>query len=79
VEAYALEHNDKYPKSLNDLVGGEKEYVIKLENDPWGNPYVFAYPGKKNKYDLYSRGIDGQSGTPDDISVWDTNDQPIAN
>jgi general secretion pathway protein G len=79
VEAYALEHNDKYPKSLNDLVGREKEYVIKLENDPWGNPYVFAYPGKKNKYDLYSRGIDGQSGTPDDISVWDTNDQPIAN
>ncbi|MCL4692978.1 MAG: type II secretion system protein GspG [Candidatus Hydrogenedentes bacterium] len=78
VEAYALEHNDQYPKSLDVLVGGEKEYVIKLEKDPWGNPYVFAYPGKKNKYDLYSRGQDAQSGTADDISVWDTNASTIA-
>jgi len=32
---------------------------------------VFRYRGKKNKYDLYSRGKDGMDGTEDDISVWD--------
>ncbi len=79
VEAYALEHNDQYPKSLNDLVGGDKEYVIEVKNDPWGNPYVFAFPGKKHKYDLYSRGIDGQSGTADDVSVWESDKKPAAN
>lgn len=78
VEAYALEHNDKYPKSLNDLVTGEKQYVIELKNDAWGNPYVFAVPGKAHKYDIYSRGVDGQSGTEDDISVWESDNKTPA-
>ncbi|MBN2309717.1 MAG: type II secretion system protein GspG [Candidatus Hydrogenedentes bacterium] len=71
VEAYALEHNDQYPKSLDDLVSKDKSYVVQLKKDPWGNAYIFRYPGKTNKYDLYSRGVDGQDGTPDDLSVWD--------
>lgn len=79
VEAYALEHNDKYPKALGDLVSGEKQYVIELKNDPWGNAYVFAYPGKKHPYDIYSRGVDGQSGTEDDISVWESDQKPAQN
>ena len=79
VEAYALEHNDKYPKALGDLVAGDKQYVIELKNDPWGNAYVFSYPGKKHKYDIYSRGVDGQSGTEDDISVWESDRNPAQN
>jgi general secretion pathway protein G len=72
VEAYALEHNDKYPTSLSDLSGGEKEYIQKVKNDPWGQPYVFRVPGKKHpRYDLFSRGPDGLEGTEDDVSVWD--------
>ena len=75
VEAYALEHNDKYPKSLAVLAqpGPNKiVYIDKIVNDAWGNPYVFRYPGKKgHKYDLYTRGADGQDGTEDDISFWD--------
>jgi len=71
VEAYALEHNDEYPKSLNDLAGGEKEYITQIKNDPWQNPYVFRFPGKKGKYDLFSRGPDKREGTEDDISIWD--------
>jgi general secretion pathway protein G len=37
--------------------------------DPWGKPYVYAYPGERNTlgYDLYSEGPDGQPGTADDI------------
>jgi general secretion pathway protein G len=75
IEAFALEHNDKYPKSLNDLgVPDPKtqiKYVEQVKNDPWQNPYVFNVPGKGYKYDLFSRGPDGQTGTPDDVSVWD--------
>jgi general secretion pathway protein G len=42
--------------------------------DPWGNAYVYAYPGthSTNGYDLYSYGPDGQDGTDDDISNWST-------
>lgn len=71
VEAYALENNDQYPKGLNSLSGGEREYITKIKNDPWKNPYIFRFPGKKSKYDLMSRGPDGREGTEDDISVWD--------
>lgn len=30
--------------------------------DPWGQPYVYRFPGKQGTYDLYSRGPDA-SGT----------------
>jgi general secretion pathway protein G len=77
VEAYALENNDQYPKSLNDLVGGKRDYVIEIKVDPWRTPYVFAFPGKKHhKYDLYSCGPDKQAGTADDISVWESDRKP---
>jgi len=35
--------------------------------DPWGNPYVYRWPGLKGAIDLYSCGPDGQPGTADDI------------
>jgi general secretion pathway protein G len=42
--------------------------------DPWGNAYVYAYPGTHNAsgYDLYSYGKDGQDGTDDDVTNWTT-------
>lgn len=42
--------------------------------DPWGNAYVYEYPGKHNPngYDLMSGGPDGRTGTEDDITNWDT-------
>jgi general secretion pathway protein G len=42
--------------------------------DPWGEPYQYEYPGRHNKdtYDLWSKGPDKQSGTPDDITNWET-------
>jgi general secretion pathway protein G len=30
--------------------------------DPWGNPYVYKFPGQKGEYDLYSLGEKGKSG-----------------
>lgn len=45
-----------------------------VPNDPWGNPYVYRYPGRHNQngYDLYSFGPDGREGTEDDIDNWST-------
>ncbi len=72
IDLYALDNNDQNPKSLKALVGGKKNYVRKVVNDPWGNPYIFVIPGKKNpkSYDLSSMGADGQQGTADDIAEW---------
>src|SRR5579863_2497997 len=38
-----------------------------VPKDPWGNPYIYLYPGARNTtgYDLYSAGPDGQPGTED--------------
>lgn len=45
----------------------------KLPVDPWGAPYVYEVPGKKNpnSFDLYSIGLDNKPGTEDDIGNWD--------
>jgi general secretion pathway protein G len=44
----------------------------KLPLDPWQEPYVYRFPGVRNKdsYDLYSKGADKTEGTPDDIGNW---------
>ena len=73
--------NGFYPKSLQDLIvqpGNAKNWhgpyfdPPNIPLDPWGNPYVYYYPGKHNptSYDLLSKGPDGQEGTADDIGNW---------
>ncbi len=44
----------------------------KLPLDPWQEPYIYRFPGVRNKdsYDLYSKGADKTEGTPDDIGNW---------
>ncbi len=37
-------------------------YLKELKNDPWGNPYQYAYPGEFGEYDIYSLGADGEEG-----------------
>jgi general secretion pathway protein G len=73
--------NGFYPKSLQDLIvqpSNAKNWrgpyfdPPQLPVDPWGNPYVYYYPGKHNPngYDLLSVGPDGKEGTDDDIGNW---------
>ena len=46
-------------------------YVEKDPIDPWGNPYVYASPGKNRPdYDLYSMGKNPDS-PDDDITNWE--------
>ena len=48
-----LKNPSKYPN------GG---YINKLPLDPWGNPYVYIFPGQNGEYDIVSLGADGQPG-----------------
>jgi general secretion pathway protein G len=76
--AYEVD-NGFYPKSLQDLLQQPSNarnwhgpYLDKLPLDPWGNAYVYYYPGKHNPtgYDLLSIGPDQKEGTDDDIGNW---------
>jgi general secretion pathway protein G len=71
--------NGYYPKSLQDLLQQPNNaknwhgpYLENVPQDPWGNPYVYYYPGRhnQNSYDLLSVGPDGKEGTEDDIGNW---------
>lgn len=52
-------------------------YIDGLRKDPWGNDYIYVYPGTHGKeFDLYTLGADGQEGGEGvnaDIANWDTN------
>ena len=73
--------NGYYPKNMQDLLqqpGNAKNwhgpYLEKVPQDPWGNNYLYYYPGKHNQhsYDLLSVGPDGKEGSEDDIGNWTT-------
>jgi len=66
IDLYALDHNDKLPQSLQDLVSGKRQYVRELNKDPWGVEYVYKSQG--TKYEIFSAGPDGQAGTGDDVT-----------
>lgn len=41
--------------------------------DPWGEPYVYRFPGEHGEYDIYSLGADkkeGGDGENQDIQSW---------
>ena len=58
----------KLPESLEDMTEpiqpGEDNF-IRIEDDPWGNPYVLERDGRKIR--VFCWGEDGQEGTEDDI------------
>ncbi|HET6345516.1 MAG TPA: type II secretion system major pseudopilin GspG [Myxococcota bacterium] len=68
-----------YPSTaegLNALVApknGEKPFLPSVPKDPWGNDYVYVYPGTHNpgSFDLMSYGSDGVQGGGDDVGNWD--------
>ena len=58
----------------NNLQSWKGPYLAKgIPLDPWGNGYVYNYPGKANPkhFDLQSAGPDGQFGTDDDVTNFD--------
>lgn len=63
VEMYRLT-NMRYPtadEGLQALVGGGQ--VRRLPDDPWGNPYRYAAPGRSGQpFEIFSLGADGREG-----------------
>ena len=66
-----------YPKggNLAELVssnaqGWKGPYLDRVPADPWGNNYVYDFPGKHGTYDLMSPGPDGRAGNDDDVTSW---------
>jgi general secretion pathway protein G len=48
-------------------------YIKKLTKDPWGNDYLYLYPGSNGEFDVYSLGADataGGEGEAADIGNW---------
>ncbi|WP_291889567.1 type II secretion system major pseudopilin GspG [Maricaulis sp.] len=83
LDAYRLDMRE-YPStedSLQALVEAprgaenyrEGGYVRRLPDDPWGNPYQYAYPGQHGMLDIWSLGRDGREGGEEldaDIGNW---------
>lgn len=77
----------QYPEELKDLMEKPNDddiaekwtgpYLKDVQglDDPWGNAYVYRYPGDHNegKFDLYSLGPNGIDGDEDDINNWKDN------
>ena len=45
-----------------------------VPKDPWGNDYLYAFPGQHGAYDIVSYGADGKEGgdgADKDITSWD--------
>ena len=75
--------NAKFPSSsdgLNALLAGAKGgkgYLDSAEvpKDPWGNDYLYQYPGQHLEFDIWTLGADGQAGGTDinaDIGNWNS-------
>lgn len=70
--------NTSYPERLDDLMvkppsakNWKGPYLKRKPVDPWGNPYVYKYPGTHGDYDLVSYGKSGSEGGGTDITSWD--------
>jgi len=85
LELYKLD-NFNYPSSDQGLIalvnkppGTELKhwrkggYIKKLNRDPWGNDYLYQFPGANGEFDIYSLGADSAVGGTDesaDIGNW---------
>jgi general secretion pathway protein G len=67
VEMYRL-NRMTYPSGGDGLQALVSEGFIKrLPDDPWGNPYRYAAPGRNGQpFDIFSYGADGREGGEDD-------------
>ena len=48
-------------------------YLERMPKDPWGNDYLYLYPGVHGEVDIFSLGADGQPGGEGyaaDIGTW---------
>ena len=67
MEMYKLDQFD-FPAEndgLQALVAppdGVQPYLSTVPKDPWGNDYIYRYPGEQGRFDIISLGADGAEG-----------------
>ncbi|GAA4502582.1 type II secretion system major pseudopilin GspG [Pseudaeromonas paramecii] len=66
--------SDPAPRNYRD-----DGYIKRLPMDPWGNAYQMLSPGEHGKIDVFSMGLDGESGTEDDIGNWNLDGEKADN
>jgi general secretion pathway protein G len=78
--------NGEFPDTLDELVIRPADDSTKwkgpyidakaIPRDPWGNEFVYVFPGAENPemFDLRSIGKDNSDGTEDDIDAYATDD-----
>ncbi|MEO1332285.1 MAG: type II secretion system major pseudopilin GspG [Myxococcota bacterium] len=77
LDLYKLQ-NRRYPstgeglQALTQAKTGREPVMKSIPKDPWGQDYVYIYPGQQNTggVDLVSYGPDGVAGNGDDICGW---------
>ncbi len=72
LDLFRLEHR-KYPTTEEGLVALRPFLKKDVPKDPWGNAYVYRFPGENGEYDLISLGADKAEGgeeTNKDIVSW---------
>lgn len=52
-----------------------KKLMDEVPKDPWGNEFIYIYPGEHKDFDLFSKGPDAAEGTDDDIVNWKKEDE----
>ena len=65
--------NGRFPteaEGLAALINSQKRYLEQLPIDPWGQPYRYANPGKRQDVEVSSYGPDGKPDTEDDLGSW---------
>ncbi len=73
LQRYNIEHG-KFPTQEEGIVAVRPFLTKDIPADPWGNPYVYTYPGEHGpEPDVLSYGADGQPGGEEgnaDIASW---------
>ncbi len=70
-------HKKSFPGTLEEmeapLTRGDDRNFLRLQDDPWGNPYWMEKNG--NKIIIWCAGPDGQEGSDDDIGYPDDREE----
>ena len=62
VQMYRL-NNGRYPTGEEGLQALVPEFIQRLPNDPWSNPYRYSVPGQDGRpYTIATWGADGREG-----------------
>jgi general secretion pathway protein G len=61
IDAFYLDKG-RFPTNQEGLKVLAPHFIKVVQNDPWGNPYVYVSPGKKGPYEVMSYGADGREG-----------------